>query len=60
MTTRSLPTTLLSEIAALFKNSDDQNVSIKVGKDNNVKIFTAHSVILRARSPYFKVALSQS
>ncbi|CAG8571219.1 10265_t:CDS:2 [Ambispora gerdemannii] len=59
MATCSLPNILIIEIAALFKDSEDQNVSIKVGQGNNVKTFTAHSVILRARSPYFKVAFSQ-
>ncbi|CAG8702589.1 4379_t:CDS:2, partial [Ambispora leptoticha] len=59
-TTRSLPYILISEIAALIEDSDDKDVSVKVGQDNDVKIFTAHSIILRARSRYFKVALSHS
>ncbi|CAG8606787.1 12695_t:CDS:2, partial [Ambispora gerdemannii] len=37
----------------LFKDSEDQNVSIKVGQGSDIKTFTAHSVILRARSQYF-------
>ena len=36
----------------------DHNVIIKVGEDQDVKEFRAHSNILRARSPYFKKILS--
>ncbi|CAG8685493.1 10124_t:CDS:1, partial [Ambispora leptoticha] len=59
MTTHSLQQILISEIAALLEDTEDQDFSIKVGQGNDVKIFTAHSLILRARSQYFKVALSQ-
>ena len=41
--------------------SDEYNVLIKVGGDeNNEKYFQAHSLVLRARSPYFKTALSNN
>jgi hypothetical protein len=42
----------------LFIESDFHDVEIKVGVDQNVKIFKAHSNILKARSSYFKAALS--
>ncbi|CAG8643594.1 16943_t:CDS:1 [Funneliformis mosseae] len=43
----------------LFDDADDYNVKIIVGEIPYTKEFRAHSVILRARSPYFKRALSQ-
>ena len=42
----------------LLNDTDDYNVVIQVGKNQNTKEFRAHSVILRARSPYFKSAFS--
>ncbi|RIA78697.1 BTB/POZ protein [Glomus cerebriforme] len=44
-------------MASIF-HSDDFNVIINVGENKNTKEFQAHSVILRARSPYFKSALA--
>ena len=44
----------------MLDDADDYNVIIKVGKSPNIKEFHAHSNILRARSPYFKRALSQN
>ncbi|RIB13581.1 hypothetical protein C2G38_2040856 [Gigaspora rosea] len=38
--------------------AEDFNVSISVGEFPNKKIFFAHSLILRARSPYFRKVLS--
>ncbi|CAG8578005.1 12985_t:CDS:2, partial [Ambispora gerdemannii] len=40
--------------------AEDYNVTIKVGQGDYIKTFLAHSVILRARSQYFKIALSRS
>jgi hypothetical protein len=40
-----------------INDSDDCNVIIVVGNNQNIKEFRAHSYILRARSPYFKNAL---
>jgi hypothetical protein len=51
---------LLQDIAKLFTEADDYNVSIEVGEGNDKEIFKAHSIILRARSPYFKTALSSN
>ncbi|PKK71662.1 BTB-domain-containing protein [Rhizophagus irregularis] len=49
---------LSKDLSLILNNSDDYNVIIQVGKNQNVKEFQAHSVILRARSPYFKSAFS--
>ncbi|EXX61738.1 uncharacterized protein OCT59_006028 [Rhizophagus irregularis] len=49
---------LSKDFSLLLNNADDFNVIIQVGEVNNTKEFRAHSVILRARSPYFKSALS--
>src|SRR5688572_4436813 len=46
----------LSKDLSLILN--DADVIIQVGENQNMKEFYAHSVILRARSPYFKSALS--
>ncbi|RIA97016.1 hypothetical protein C1645_802084 [Glomus cerebriforme] len=50
--------TLLQNIAQLFNKADDYDVSINVGEENDSETFEAHSVILRARSTYFRTALS--
>ncbi|RGB24674.1 hypothetical protein C1646_676195 [Rhizophagus diaphanus] len=44
---------LLKDISSLLNDTDDSNVIIKVG-EYDVKEFRAHSIILRARCPYFK------
>ncbi|KAF0490230.1 btb/poz domain-containing protein 19-like [Gigaspora margarita] len=45
-------------IKNLHENSKDFDVKIKVGEIPNIKEFKAHSIILSARSDYFKTALS--
>jgi hypothetical protein len=50
---------LVKSIAALYHGADDYDVTIEVGEGPHVKKFQAHSVILRAVSPYFKAALSK-
>lgn len=42
----------------MLYDADDHDVIIRVGQDYNIKEFRAHSSILRARSAYFKSALS--
>ncbi|RIA83943.1 hypothetical protein C1645_833032 [Glomus cerebriforme] len=42
----------------IINDSDDYNVIIQVGKNKDMKEFRAHSIILRARSPYLKSAFS--
>jgi len=49
---------LSRDFCQLLDDSDDYNVIIKVGENSNEKTFHAHSVILRARSPYFRTALA--
>ncbi|EXX68381.1 BTB/POZ protein [Rhizophagus irregularis DAOM 181602=DAOM 197198] len=51
---------LLRNFSQLLDDADDYNVTISVGENSNTKEFHAHSNILRARSPYFKRALSQN
>ncbi|CAI2165597.1 8788_t:CDS:2 [Funneliformis geosporum] len=48
---------LSKDLSLILNDADDFNVIIRVGEDQNVKEFYAHSVILRARSPYFKSEL---
>ena len=49
---------LSKDFSLILNDSDDFNVIIQVGENQNTKEFHAHSVILRARSPYFKIAFS--
>src|SRR5438094_10487168 len=49
---------LSKDLSLILNDADDYNVIIQVGENENKKEFHAHSVILRARSPYFKGALS--
>ncbi len=51
---------LLKDISLILNDADDFNVIIQVGDNQNAKEFYAHSVILRARSPYFKSAFSSN
>src|SRR4051812_17675859 len=48
---------ILKDISQLHSNADDYDVSITVGESDNLETFKAHSVILRARSSYFRAAL---
>ena len=50
---------LSKDLSLILNDADDYNVIIQVGENqNDTKEFRAHSVILRARSSYFKSALS--
>src|SRR5437763_14025186 len=49
---------LVNDLTNMLTDADFHDIEIKVGTDQNVKTFKAHSSILRARSSYFKVALS--
>src|SRR3954452_11883276 len=49
---------LSKDLSLILNDADDYNVIIKVGENQNTKEYRVHSVILRARSPYFKSALS--
>jgi hypothetical protein len=56
--THILHSSLLRDISSILNDEDDFNVIIQVGENSNTKEFRAHSLILRARSQYFKSALS--
>ncbi|GBB84562.1 hypothetical protein RclHR1_11120006 [Rhizophagus clarus] len=49
---------LSKDFSLILNDADDYNVIIQVGENKNIKKFHAHSVILRARSSYFRIALS--
>jgi hypothetical protein len=49
---------LSNDFSSILNDNDDFNVIIQVGENKNMKEFQAHSIILRARSPYFKSALA--
>ncbi|RGB26125.1 hypothetical protein C1646_770816 [Rhizophagus diaphanus] len=49
---------LSQNFSQLFDDADDFNVILKIGENSDTKEFRAHSIILRARSPYFRRALS--
>ena len=51
---------LVNDLTNLLNKSDYYDVEIKTGNGDEVKIFKAHSHILKARSSYFKVALSNN
>lgn len=50
---------LSKDFSSILNDADDFNVIIQVGKNEYIKEFHAHSVILRTRSPYFRSALSK-
>ncbi|GES81745.1 hypothetical protein GLOIN_2v1778254 [Rhizophagus clarus] len=49
---------LSKDFSLILNDADDFNAIIQVGEKANIKEFRVHSVILRARSPYFKSAFS--
>src|SRR3954471_10810185 len=49
---------LAKDLARLLEGQLNHDVVVRVGQGVNAKEFPAHAVILRARSPYFDVALS--
>ncbi|PKK74533.1 hypothetical protein RhiirC2_774662 [Rhizophagus irregularis] len=49
---------LSHDFLLMMNDAEDYNVIIQTGEDPNMKEFRAHSNVLRARSPYFKSALS--
>ncbi|CAG8523101.1 7312_t:CDS:2, partial [Paraglomus brasilianum] len=51
---------LSDNFSRLLEWADDFNTIIQVGKQPEIKSFEAHSVVLRARSEYFRTALSSS
>ncbi|CAG8711922.1 3063_t:CDS:2, partial [Acaulospora morrowiae] len=62
MSTSKFWATLAHDIGSLLSDDgdlDEYNVIIQVGQSPNSQRFHAHSIILRARSPYFRTALSK-
>ena len=51
---------LLNDLTNVMNESDYYDVEIKIGNGDDVKIFKAHSHILKARSLYFRTALSDN
>ncbi|GBB98704.1 hypothetical protein RclHR1_00330031 [Rhizophagus clarus] len=49
---------LSKDLSLMLNDKEDYNVMIQIGENHNMKEFRVHSNILRARSPYFKSALS--
>uniref|UniRef100_A0A1D1XM49 Ectoderm-neural cortex protein 1 n=1 Tax=Anthurium amnicola TaxID=1678845 RepID=A0A1D1XM49_9ARAE len=58
MSTTELLTTLSNDFMWLLEYADDYNILIRVGEGQRVRTFKAHSIVLRARSTYFRYALS--
>jgi hypothetical protein len=56
----TLVNTLVKDISNLQTGSIDYDLQIVVGESPNNKTFEAHSLILRARSPYIKTTLSST
>ncbi|CAG8550540.1 9540_t:CDS:2 [Dentiscutata heterogama] len=56
----NLSATLLDDISRLYIDADDYNVIITAGQGDDARVFKAHTVILRSRSSYFRVALSSN
>ena len=50
---------LSQDIGQLFSTGDNYDLIIQAGEGQNMKEFFAHSLILSARSTYFKAALSK-
>ena len=55
-----LLTKLSRDLTQLFDTSAFYDVIIRVGRDNDMKEFPAHSLILRVRSPWFQNSLSKN
>ena len=53
-------TALVEDFEDLLESADDYDISIQAGKEINSKVFRAHANILKARSNYFKKALSHN
>ena len=51
---------LLNDLTNVMNGSDYYDLEIKIGNGDGVKIFKAHSHILKTRSLYFRAALSDN
>ncbi|GBC10235.1 hypothetical protein RclHR1_09460008 [Rhizophagus clarus] len=50
---------LANDLSNLLKDDSNSDVKIRVGKEQNIKEFKAHSIILSSRSIYFQKAFSE-
>lgn len=55
-----LANALLRDISKRYEDADDYDVNLYVGEEPEIEVFQAHSFILRARSAYFRAALSNN
>ena len=55
---KSCLTSISKDLLSMLNDADDHDTIIYVGENGNTKEFRAHSNMLRARSSYFKIALS--
>ncbi|CAG8507049.1 15598_t:CDS:2 [Cetraspora pellucida] len=55
-----LLTDLSSDLGYILKNCTGHDVIIQAGDGNDMKEFKAHSIILSARCPYFRAAISSN
>ncbi|CAG8490133.1 6481_t:CDS:2 [Acaulospora colombiana] len=51
--------TLSNDLSWLLDNTEDCDVILQVGQEPNIRKFYAHIALLRARSSYFRLALSK-
>ncbi len=51
---------LHKEYNDILDSGEFSDTEILVGEEPNTKIFKAHSLILKVRSPYFRIALSNN
>jgi BTB/POZ domain len=51
---------LSQDFTKLLNDNEYYDVKIEVGKDQNKKTFTAHSLVLHYRSSYFRTELKTS
>ena len=49
---------LVDDLANLLNETDYYDMEIEVGENDDIRIFKAHSNILKSRASYFKAALS--
>ncbi|GBC18851.2 BTB/POZ protein [Rhizophagus irregularis DAOM 181602=DAOM 197198] len=54
------PDELLNDFEKLLSSGNNYDVIIKAGKNENIRSFYTHSLILSSRSTYFKAALSKN
>ncbi|CAG8504089.1 9502_t:CDS:2 [Paraglomus brasilianum] len=56
----ALTQSLVDDISRLYGHWEDSDVELVIGEEPEKETFHAHSIILRARSPYFRAAFSST